>query len=74
MHKVQGLTVEKVVISFDLVKQQSFNYGQMYVALSRVASLDNLYLIGSFTLSAIKQTQEQFMSTRSSKMKDNCQP
>ena len=74
VHKVQGLTVEEVVISFDLVKQQSFNYGQMYVALSRVASIDNLYLIGSFTLSAIKQTQEQFMSTRSSKMKDNCQP
>ena len=54
LHKEQGLTLEKVVISFDLVKQQSFNYGQMYVALSRVTSLDNFYLIGSFTLSAIK--------------------
>ena len=52
--KVQGLTLEKVVISFDLVKQRSFNYGQVYVALSRVTSLDNLYLIGSFTLSVIE--------------------
>ena len=42
------------MISFDLVKQHSFNCGQMYVAFSRVTSLDNLYLIGSFTLSAIK--------------------
>ena len=54
MHKVQELTVEKLVISFDLVKQRSFNYGQMYVALSRVTSLDNLYLIVPFTLLAIK--------------------
>ena len=54
VQKVQGLTLEKVVISFDLVKQQIFNYGQMYVALSRVTSIDNLYLIGSFTLSVIK--------------------
>ena len=54
VHKVQELTLEKVVVSFDLVKQQSFNYGQMYVALRRVTSLDHLYLIGSFTLSAVK--------------------
>ena len=46
VHKVQGLALEKVVISFDLVKQRSFNYEQMYVVLSRVTSLDNLYLIG----------------------------
>ena len=54
VHKVQGLILEKVVISFDLVKQLSFNYGQVYVALSRVTSLDNLYLIGSFFLSVIE--------------------
>ena len=54
VHKVQGLTMEKVVVSFDLVKQQSFNYGQMYVALRRATSLDNLFLIGSFTLSTVK--------------------
>ena len=54
VHKVQVFTLEKIVISFDLVKQRSFNSGQMYVVLSRVTSLDNLYLIGSFNLSAIK--------------------
>ena len=53
VHKVQGLTLEIVVISFEVVEQQSFNYRQMYVALSRVTPLDNLYLIGSFTISAI---------------------
>ena len=31
-----------------------FNYGRMYVALIRVTSSDNFYLIGSFTLSDIK--------------------
>ena len=54
VHKVQGLILEKVVISFDLVKQLSFNYGQVYLALSRATSLDNLYLIGSFFLSVIE--------------------
>ena len=34
VHKVQGLSLDKAVI----------NYGQMYVALSRVTSLNGLYL------------------------------
>ena len=38
VHKVQGLSLNKIVISFDLLKQKSFNSGQMYVALSRVTS------------------------------------
>ena len=33
VHKVEGLSFDKVVISFELVKQRSFNNGQMYVAL-----------------------------------------
>ena len=36
------------------MKQQSFNYGQMCVALSRITSSEILYLYGLFTLSAIK--------------------
>lgn len=32
VHKVQGLSLEKAVISFDLLKQKSF---QMYVAMSK---------------------------------------
>ena len=54
VHKVQGLTVEEVVISFDLVKQKNFNYSQMYVALSKVTSLNGLYFIGEFNLSYIR--------------------
>ena len=54
VHKVQGLSLDKAVISFDLLKQRSFNYGQMYVALSRVTSLNGLYLTGEYKSSAIK--------------------
>ena len=46
IHKVQGLTLSTVVFSFELYKQKQFNYGQAYVALSRVKSLEQLYIIG----------------------------
>ena len=36
VHKVQGLSLNKVVVGFQLLKQQNFHYGQNYVALSRV--------------------------------------
>ena len=42
VHKVQGLTLKKIVVSFDLLQQTSFNYGQIYVALSRSTSLQGL--------------------------------
>ena len=45
VHKVQGLTLDKVVFSFELFKQRQFNCGQVYVALSRVKSLSQLYLL-----------------------------
>ena len=54
IHKVQGLTLQKAVVSFDLVRQKSFNPGQIYVALSRVASLNGLYLTGEYKRTAIK--------------------
>ena len=53
VRKFQVLTLEEVVISFDLIRQKNFNYGQMYVALSIVTSLNGLYLIGEFNLSYI---------------------
>ena len=34
------------MFSFELYKQKQFNYGQVYVALSRVKSLEQLYIIG----------------------------
>jgi hypothetical protein len=39
VHKVQGLTLDNIVVSFDFKKQRYFNYGQVYVALSRATSL-----------------------------------
>ena len=42
IHKVQGLSLQNVVISFKLHKQKSFNSGQVYVALSRATSLQPL--------------------------------
>ena len=55
MRKVQGLNLDTGVISFDLHKQKYFNQGQMYVALSRIQSLENLFLIGTYTARAIKE-------------------
>ena len=54
VHKVQGKQFKKCVISFDLLKQRTWNSGQIYVALSRVTSLDGLYLIGENNSLAIK--------------------
>ena len=47
IHKVQGLSLNKVVISFELFKQRSFNSGQIYVALSRSTSLNGIYILGN---------------------------
>ncbi|CAB3983986.1 ATP-dependent DNA helicase PIF1-like [Paramuricea clavata] len=47
VHKVQGLTVDNIVVSFDLKKQWYFNYGQVYVALSRATSLNDLHILGT---------------------------
>ena len=47
VHKVQGLTLENIVVSFDLFQQRSFNYGQAYVALSRATSLSGLHILGN---------------------------
>ena len=54
VHKVQGLTLSKGVVSFDLEKQKSFNQGQMYVAISRITNINNLFLIGEYSPNAFK--------------------
>ena len=47
VHKVQGLTLENIVVSFDLFKQRSFNYGQTYVPLSQATSISGLHILGN---------------------------
>jgi hypothetical protein len=51
IHKSQGLTFEKAIID----ASQSFAPGQVYVALSRLRSLDGLMLKNPITLSAMHQ-------------------
>ena len=42
VHEVQGLSLDKIVLILDLLRQRNFNYGQIYVALSRVTSFNAL--------------------------------
>ena len=55
--KVQSL--EQGVIDFDLRKQKSFGEGQIYTALSRVKTYDNLYCDREFKKSAIKVNKKR---------------
>lgn len=54
IHKVQGLTLKNIVISFKLNKQKSFNCGQVYVALSRSTSLQGLHILGKIDSKDVK--------------------
>ena len=58
VHKVQGLTLNKVVISFNLERQRNFNPGQIYVAFSRPTSLNGLFCTGHYNKSAIHASQK----------------
>ena len=54
VHKEQGLRLTSGVVSFDFEKQTSLNEGQTYVALSRVISIYNLFLIGKYICNVFK--------------------
>ena len=58
VHKVQRLSLRKIVVRFDLHRQRNFNYGQTYVALSRVTSLEGLYITGSVSAAAMKENPQ----------------
>ena len=70
VYKVQGLSLEQGVIDFDLQKQKSFGPGQMYTALSRVKTYDNLYCIGEFKKSAIKVNKDAMLEYKCLKQND----
>ena len=57
VHKVQNLRLMSAVVSFDLENQKLFNEGQVYVALSRVTKIDNLFLIGKYGPNVLKVTE-----------------
>ena len=54
VHKVQGLSLQTAVISFNLHKQKASNAGQMYVALSRLTNMDGLFLTGNYSRETIR--------------------
>ena len=55
MHKAQGLTLPEVAfISFSLLRQWQFNYGQVYVALSRVRALSDLFIVGDIDQASVR--------------------
>ena len=54
VRKVHGLSLTSEIVSFDLEKQKSFNEGQMYVSLSGVTSIDNLFLTGKYNRNVFK--------------------
>ena len=67
VHKVQGLTLDNIVVSFDLKKQKYFNYGQVYVALSRATSLNGLHILGTLESKHIRaspKVQEEYKRLR----------
>ena len=62
IHKSQGLTFDKVIVDAG----RSFADGQIYVALSRCRSLENMHLISMFSQDQIRCDRKivKFMRTK----------
>ena len=58
VHKVQVLSLQKIVIIFDLHRQRSYNYGGIYVALSRKTFLQRLRITGSVSAVFMKKNPQ----------------
>ena len=70
IHKVQGLTLQSAVVSFELDRQTCFNEGQMYVSLSRVTDINGLYLVGEYKRNAIRVNSEAEIEYE--RLRSNC--
>ena len=68
--KIQGLSLEQGVIDFDQRKQKLFGPGQIYTALSRVKTYDNLYCIREFKKSGIKVNEDALLEYERLKQND----
>ena len=51
-HKVQRLSLPKIVVSFGLQRRRNSIYGQIYVALSRMITIEGLSLTRSVSAAA----------------------
>ncbi|XP_076237403.1 ATP-dependent DNA helicase PIF1-like [Calliopsis andreniformis] len=68
IHKSQGYSLDNAIVD---VGNSVFSCGQVYVALSRVTSLDGLHLI-NFDLHAVKASQSAILEYN--RMRRNCKP
>ncbi len=59
IHKCQGLTFDKAVVH----AQKTFASGQLYVAISRVRTVNGLYIVGACVLHKIDPRVAEFYNT-----------
>lgn len=65
------MTLDKIVVSFSLEGQKYFNYGQIYVVLSRCKSLGGLHILAKIERSQVRvnsKVHEEYERLR----KSNC--
>lgn len=55
VHKVQGMSLDVDVISFNPQRQKSFNQGQTHVALNRTRSIEKMLFVGNYNFAPIKK-------------------
>ena len=67
-HKSQGLALPSIVVIFSFNRWKKFRYGQLYEALTRVKSLENLYIEGQVT----KQACSVDLDVESCKLETQC--
>ena len=71
VYNVQGLTLQKTVVSLDLVKQRTFSSGQIYAVLSPSKSLSKLNILSDFDHKTVRANQlalEQYEYLRKEKI------